>query len=202
MMIMMNSFCGIVDQRKTFSLISSLGHCQRFSTSQISDMPQTRFELAQNLSSVFSIWCCAVVITTKLPLFVIACCSRIIVSIQSVYWFSVITYLVRPVFGINHPRHFGKFQNCSRGNFKMFKNALAQKFQIVLPSMWLLVLIKCLRRQFGIICLSASLKILKCPKWNKGKFKIFKNHEGSLCQKLSKPNIWSLVNHTKPTITG
>ena len=31
--------------------------------------------------------------------------------------------------------------------------------------------------------------------------KIFKNHEGNLSQKLSEPNMWLLVNHTKLTST-
>ena len=51
MMMMMSCFCGMVDRRKTFSLISSRDHCQRFSPLQISDTPQAGFELAQNLSS-------------------------------------------------------------------------------------------------------------------------------------------------------
>ena len=44
-------------------------------------------------------------------------------------------------------------------------------------------------------------KLLECifeTFWN---FKIFKNHEGALSQKLLKPNMWLLVNHTKPTNT-
>ena len=40
MMMMMNCFCGMVDRRKVFSLISSRDHCQRSSPSQISDTPQ------------------------------------------------------------------------------------------------------------------------------------------------------------------
>ena len=44
-------FCGIVDRRKAFSLISRQDHCQRSSPSPISDMPQAGFEPAQNLSS-------------------------------------------------------------------------------------------------------------------------------------------------------
>ena len=39
-MMMMNCFCGVVDRRKAFSLISSRGHCQRSSPSWISDTPQ------------------------------------------------------------------------------------------------------------------------------------------------------------------
>ena len=54
MMMMQNYFCGIVDRRKAFSLISSRDHCQRFSTSRISDTPQAGFELVQNLSSGLS----------------------------------------------------------------------------------------------------------------------------------------------------
>ena len=64
MMIMMNCFCGMVDQRKALSLISSWDHCQRSSPSRIFDMPQAGFESVQNLSSGFVEWSCAVVITT------------------------------------------------------------------------------------------------------------------------------------------
>ena len=63
-MMMMNCFCGMVDRRKTFSLISSRDHCQRCSTSRISDTPQAGFEPAQNLSSGLVEWSCVVVITT------------------------------------------------------------------------------------------------------------------------------------------
>ena len=62
MMIMMNCLCGMVDRRKTISLIFSWDHCQRSSPSQITDMLQTGFELAQNLSSGLVEWSCAVVI--------------------------------------------------------------------------------------------------------------------------------------------
>ena len=101
MMMMMNCFCGMVDRRKAFSLISSRDHCQRFSPLQISDTPQAWFELAQNLRSGFVEWSCAVVITTtpqhhktvKLPnywsncqnrysgLFVLGCWSWNLVSL-------------------------------------------------------------------------------------------------------------------------
>ena len=50
MMMMMNCFCGMVDGRKAFSVISSQSHCQRSSPSQISDTPRAEFEPAQNLS--------------------------------------------------------------------------------------------------------------------------------------------------------
>ena len=36
---LMNCFCGMVDRRKAFSLISSRDHCQRSSSSRISDTP-------------------------------------------------------------------------------------------------------------------------------------------------------------------
>ena len=64
MKMMMKCFCGMVDQRKTFSLIPSRDHCQRSSPSRISDTPRTVFEPAQNLSSGLVEWCCSVVITT------------------------------------------------------------------------------------------------------------------------------------------
>ena len=50
---MMNGFCDMVDQQKTFSLISSQEHCQRSSPSWISDTPRAEFEPARNLSSGF-----------------------------------------------------------------------------------------------------------------------------------------------------
>ena len=51
-LIMMNCFCGMVDRRKAFSLISSRDHCPRSSSSQTSDTPRAGFELAQR-----SLWC-------------------------------------------------------------------------------------------------------------------------------------------------
>ena len=54
----------LTDER-CLRLISSRDHCQRFSLSQISDTPQAGFEPAQNLSSDFVEWSCAVVITTR-----------------------------------------------------------------------------------------------------------------------------------------
>ena len=64
MMMMMNCFCGMVDRRKAFSLISSRGHCQRSSPSRISDSPRAEFEPAQNPSSGFVEWSCVAVIAT------------------------------------------------------------------------------------------------------------------------------------------
>ena len=64
MMMMINCFCGMVDRRKAFSLISSRDHCQRSSPSRISDTPRAGFEPAQSLSSGLVEISCAVVITT------------------------------------------------------------------------------------------------------------------------------------------
>ena len=64
MVMMMNCFCDMVDQRKAFSLISSRDHCQRSSPSRISGMPRAVSEPAQSLSSGLVEWNCAVVITT------------------------------------------------------------------------------------------------------------------------------------------
>ena len=47
-------FCGMVDRRKAFSLISSRDHCQRSSPSRISDTPRAGFEPAKSLSSGLS----------------------------------------------------------------------------------------------------------------------------------------------------
>ena len=44
-------------------------------------------------------------------------------------------------------------------------------------------------------CIFENLEIAK------GNFKTLKNREGDLFQKLPKPNMWLLVNHTKPTNT-
>ena len=48
-----DGFCGMVDRQKAYSLIFSRDHCQRSSTSQISDTSQAGFEPAQNLSLGF-----------------------------------------------------------------------------------------------------------------------------------------------------
>ena len=68
MMMMMNCYCGMVDRRKAFSLISSRDHCQRSSSSRISDTPRAGFEPAQKLSSGFAEWSFAAVITTTTTL--------------------------------------------------------------------------------------------------------------------------------------
>ena len=51
LMMMMNCFHAMFDQRKVFSLISSQDYCQRSSPLRISDTPQAGFEPVQNLSS-------------------------------------------------------------------------------------------------------------------------------------------------------
>ena len=60
MIMMMNCFCGMVQRRKVFSLVSSRDYCQRSSPSRISDTLRAEFEPAQNLSSGFVEWSCAV----------------------------------------------------------------------------------------------------------------------------------------------
>ena len=59
----LNCFCGMVDRRKTFSLISRRENCQRSSPSRISDTPQAGFKPIQNLSSGLVEWICGVMIT-------------------------------------------------------------------------------------------------------------------------------------------
>ena len=61
--MMMNCFCGMADQKKVFGLISSKDHCQIFSPSPISNMLQDGFEPVQNLSPVLVEWEYVVVIT-------------------------------------------------------------------------------------------------------------------------------------------
>ena len=51
--LMMNCFCGMVDQQRVFSLISSWDYCERSSPSRIFSMTQAGFEPVQNLSSDF-----------------------------------------------------------------------------------------------------------------------------------------------------
>ena len=53
MMMMMNCFCSMVDQRKAFSLISSWDHCQRSSPSRISDMPRAGYHPFRKHHSIF-----------------------------------------------------------------------------------------------------------------------------------------------------
>ena len=51
-----------------------------------------------------------------------------------------------------------------------------------------ILVLTCVGGRFGINCPSTV-------------FKIFKNDEGDLSQKLPKPKMWVLVNHTKPRNT-
>ena len=62
--MMTHCFCGMVDRRKAFSLISSRDHCQKSPPSRISETPRAGFEPAQSLSSGLVEWSCAVMITT------------------------------------------------------------------------------------------------------------------------------------------
>ena len=64
MKMMMNCFCGTVDLRKAFSLISSRDHCQISSPSQIFEMPRAGFEPMPNLNLGFDERSCTVMITT------------------------------------------------------------------------------------------------------------------------------------------
>ena len=63
-MMLMNCFCGIVDWRTAFSLMSCRDHCQRSSPWQIPHTLRAGFEPAQNQSSGLVEWSCAVVITS------------------------------------------------------------------------------------------------------------------------------------------
>ena len=65
--VMMNCFCGTVDRRKEFSLISIRYHYQRSSPSRISDKPRVGFEPAQNLSSGLIEWSCTAERTATSP---------------------------------------------------------------------------------------------------------------------------------------
>ena len=55
-MMMMNCFCGMVDRRKAFSLISIRDHCQRSSPWRIFDTPLAGFDPVQSLSSGLVEW--------------------------------------------------------------------------------------------------------------------------------------------------
>ena len=60
----MNFFCGMIDLRKGFSLISSWVTWQRSSQSRTFHTPWAEFEPRHNLSLGFLEWSCAVMITT------------------------------------------------------------------------------------------------------------------------------------------
>ena len=63
-MMMINCFCGMVDQWKAFNLISTPYHCRRLSPSRISDTLWAGIAPVQNLISGFLEWSCVVVKTT------------------------------------------------------------------------------------------------------------------------------------------
>ena len=65
MMMMMNYFVVWLTDERALSLISRRDHFHRSSPSRISDTSQAGFGLAQNLSSEFVEWRCAVVITAR-----------------------------------------------------------------------------------------------------------------------------------------
>ena len=67
MTMMMDCFCGMVGQRKAFSLISSCDLYQRSSPSRISDTLREGFEPEKKLSSDFAEWICVVITTTPQP---------------------------------------------------------------------------------------------------------------------------------------
>ena len=98
MLMRINFFCGMVDQRKTFRLICSWDHCQRSSPSRISNMPQAGFEPVQSLSSGLAEWSCAVLITTtpqciSFEFFYFIKNHKISLSYE---WFSVLNDILLP----------------------------------------------------------------------------------------------------------
>ena len=60
--IMMNSFCGMVDQRKAFSLISSRNHCQRSLT--IANLRHAACRIWTCVKPEYRFWCTVVITTT------------------------------------------------------------------------------------------------------------------------------------------
>ena len=112
MMIIMNCFCGMVDRRKAFSLISSWDHCQRSSPSRIFDTPQAGFEPVQNLSSALVEWSCTVVITTTpwLILFKQSHCMQLCCRLIIVYYNSL-SFLHCKKFSHSHIIKFALMKN-------------------------------------------------------------------------------------------
>ena len=55
LVMMMNYFCGMVDQQNALSIFFSQDHYQKFSPSQISDTSRSEFEPSQSLSSNLSV---------------------------------------------------------------------------------------------------------------------------------------------------
>ena len=84
-MIVKNFFCGMVDQRMVFSLISNRDHCQRISPSRISNTPRAGFISVQNVGSVFVESSCAVkIITTSHSFWLIFCIICINFTLSSI----------------------------------------------------------------------------------------------------------------------
>ena len=69
MMIMMNCFCGMIDQGKVCSLLRPLPEILTITFLMPQNMPRAGFEPVQNLSSGLVEWSCAVVIATTSPSF-------------------------------------------------------------------------------------------------------------------------------------
>ena len=65
LLMMMNCFCRMTDQRNALSFISSWVYCRKFPPSQSSDMPGADFKPAWNSSSGFAQQSCVVVIITR-----------------------------------------------------------------------------------------------------------------------------------------
>ena len=112
MMMIMNCFCGMVDRRKAFSLISSRDHCQRSSPSRIFDTPRAGFEPVQNLSSALVEWSCTVVITTTpwLILFKQSHCMQLCCRLIIVYYDSL-SFLHCKKFSHSHIIKFALMKN-------------------------------------------------------------------------------------------
>ena len=119
-MMIINCFCGMVDRRKVFSLISSWDHCQRSSPSRISDTPRAGFEPAQNLSSGLVEWSCAVVITTTPRRQGMGNAARLLqVLHRFVYWKYLLSQKYQKVlvlFSLNYHKYSREFRQWKLSN--------------------------------------------------------------------------------------
>ena len=141
--MMMNCFCGMVDRWKAFSFISSRDHCQRSSTSRISNPPRAGYGPAQNLSSGLVEWSCAVVITTTPRRHKHAGCHLLILVtnllnlwalrlMKEIKYFWIVTWshnwIVKwlcwwvPLILIHQPAKFGTHSPCENGVFYLSCN--------------------------------------------------------------------------------
>ena len=82
LLLLLNCFCGMVDQPKAFSLISSQDHCQRSSPLQISNKLWARYEFVQNLSSGVAEWSCKVVMMFWHTSFYLSVCLCLTISLS------------------------------------------------------------------------------------------------------------------------